>query len=205
MDHVGYDIELEGLGDDARAEGVAHALGVSVVELGRLQLPAIVKSGVPDAEAEMLFHALHEHGAQVKLHRAQGAVTSSSPVRADAALPLPEFEAPEPPRNPTAPSPSAPSSPPSSSQSDAPEAGDLLSWQNTKIFWVYAGVAFAALGVWMIADPDFVFESNLAYRRVRFWRRVLGMIWSRPGGVGFIVLGLATGVGGWLRVRDNER
>lgn len=211
---MGYDIELGGPVDEARVAVLASALGLSEDALRRLSrdVPPVVKRGVDDGEAEALFHQLRELGVEVRLRRL---VTSAPPSGDEDALPLPEFEAPAPPRSHAATTsdptmrprplsnPQAPSSSRREPSGDAPASGDLLAWQNTKIYWVYAGLALAAVGVWMIADPDMIVDSDLVYRRARFARRVLGLVWSRPGGVAFIVLGAVTGICGWLKVRDG--
>ena len=67
-----YDVELLELAPDYDAAEVAGVLGVEPRSLRALALPATVRRGLSESDAEVLFHHLHRAGAQVRLQASLG-------------------------------------------------------------------------------------------------------------------------------------
>ena len=86
-----YDVELLELAPDYDAAEVAGVLGVEPRSLRALALPATVRRGLSESDAEVLFHHLHRAGAQVRL---QASPRSSGPPPASS-LPLPDLPLPD--------------------------------------------------------------------------------------------------------------
>lgn len=88
-----YALELVELAPDHDAAEIAGALGIDPRALRSLALPATVREGLAEADAELLFHHLHRAGATLRL---RPVARSSAPAPASE-LPLPDLPLPEPP------------------------------------------------------------------------------------------------------------
>ena len=89
-----YALELVELAPDHDAAEIAGALGLDPRALRSLALPATVREGLAEADAELLFHHLHRAGATLRL---RPVARSSAPAPASE-LPLPDLPLPDPPR-----------------------------------------------------------------------------------------------------------